>query len=286
MVAQPHDLPRLAPRVATGHKGDYGRVLLLGGSRGMSGAIALAGMAALRSGAGLVTLGVPDPCLETVAAWEPCCMTVPLPSDAAGRFAASAAPRLLELAERATAVGCGPGWGQHPGLVSLARTLYTSLRQPLVVDADALNALAQSPDALGGAGGPRIITPHPGEFRRLTGVAEHAAAPQQARAIDLAGQQGIVVVLKGHRTLVTDGQRTARNETGNPGMATGGAGDVLTGVITALLGQGVHAWEAARLGVYAHGLAGDLAAQQQTQLGMTARDLVQYLPAAWQALGY
>jgi NAD(P)H-hydrate epimerase len=104
--------------------------------------------------------------------------------------------------------------------------------------------------------------------------------------MDLASAHGIVVVLKGHRTLVTDGQRTARNETGNPGMATGGAGDVLTGVLTALLGQGLPAWEAARLGVFAHGLAGDLAARQQTQLGMTARDLVQFLPEAWRALGY
>ncbi|MCU0959658.1 MAG: NAD(P)H-hydrate dehydratase [Pirellulaceae bacterium] len=286
MVAQPHDLPRLAPRLADSHKGDYGRVLLLGGSRGMSGAIALAGMAALRAGAGLVTLGVPDPCLETVAAWDPCCMTVPLESDDAGRFAASAGLVMLELAARATVVGCGPGWGQHPGLVTLARTLYTRLRQPLVVDADALNALAQSPDALAGAGGQRIITPHPGEFRRLTGVAEGDAAGQQTRAMDLASAHGIVVVLKGHRTLVTDGQRTARNETGNPGMATAGAGDVLTGVLTALLGQGVPAWEAARLGVFAHGLAGDLAARQQTQLGMTARDLVQFLPEAWRALGY
>lgn len=286
MGAPPQDLPRLAPRVATSHKGDYGRVLLLGGSRGMSGAIALAGMAALRAGAGLVTLGVPAPCLETVAAWDPCYLTVPLESDAAGRVALSAAAGMLDLAARATAVGCGPGWGPHPDLVALARTLYTRLPQPLVVDADALNALAASPDGLSGAGGPRIITPHPGEFRRLTGVAELATAAQQARAVELARAHRLVVVLKGHGTLVTDGQRTARNETGNPGMATGGAGDVLTGLLTALLGQGLSVWEAARLGVYVHGLAGDLAALQVTQLGLTARDLVDYLPTAWRAVGY
>jgi NAD(P)H-hydrate epimerase len=166
------------------------------------------------------------------------------------------------------------------------RTLFTTLPCPLVVDADGLNALARCPEVLAAPGGPRILTPHPGEFRRLTSVPEADAQRQQNRAIELARQHQIVIVLKGHQTLVTDGTRSVGNRTGNPGMATGGAGDVLTGIVTALVGQGLGAWEAARLGTHVHGLAGDLAAQQRTQVALTARDLLEYLPAAWRQLGY
>jgi NAD(P)H-hydrate epimerase len=171
-------------------------------------------------------------------------------------------------------------------VVRFARALYASMGVPMVVDADGLNALAAQPDGLARAGGPRVITPHPGEFQRLSGVAAGDARGQETAAVALASAEGLVVVLKGHHTLVTDGRRMVRNATGNPGMATAGAGDVLTGVIAALLGQGLPVWEAARLGVHLHGLAGDLAARQLTQWALTARDLVTCLPQAWKELGY
>jgi ADP-dependent NAD(P)H-hydrate dehydratase len=286
MTSDPNELPRLAPRAAESHKGDFGRVLLIGGSRGMSGAIALAGIAALRAGAGLVTLGVPDVCLETVAAFEPCLMTVPLPCDSSGCMAAAAEDVINALAASATVMACGPGLGRGPQIARLARTLYTSVALPLVVDADGLNALAGQPDGLAHAAGPRIITPHPGEFRRLSGVDERNTRGQETCAMEVARAHQIVVVLKGHRTLITDGRRSVRNTTGNPGMATGGSGDVLTGILAALLGQGLGAWDAARLGVHLHGLAGDIAARHLTQLAMTAHDLPRFLPEAWKELGY
>jgi NAD(P)H-hydrate epimerase len=252
----------------------------------MSGAIALAGMAALRAGAGLVTLGVPDVCLETVAGFEPCFMTVPLPCDAQGCLGEAAEATIQPWIARAGVVACGPGLGRGPGVSRLVRDLYRSVALPLVVDADGLNALAEQTGGLAQAGGPRIITPHPGEFRRLCGGDEQDPRGQQMRAVEMAREYRIVVVLKGHRTLITDGRRWTQNTTGNPGMATAGSGDVLTGILTALLGQGLDPWEAARLGVHLHGLSGDIAARRHTQVAMTARDLVRFLPDAWQELGY
>jgi NAD(P)H-hydrate epimerase len=250
----------------------------------MTGAMALAGSGCLRSGAGLVTLAVPEVCLETVAGFDPCYMTVPLPCDGQGRLAESAWDRIRELAEGVTAIACGPGLGRSDGLCRLVRQLFTSLQIPMVVDADALNALARIPQGLTDAGGPRVLTPHPGEFDRLTGSRAVSGETRRVTAHQWAERYGVVIVLKGHGTLVTDGQWQVRNETGNPGMATGGSGDVLTGVILALLCQSLSPRDAARLGVYAHGLAGDIAARQGSQVGMTASDLVEALPMAWAQL--
>ena len=280
----PLPLPRLPKREAESHKGDYGRALLVGGSRGMTGAIGLAGLAALRSGAGLVTLAVPDRCLEVVASFDPCYMTTPLPADAEGRIAAVAEGRIVELAEPATALGFGPGLGRSQELVELAGAIYRGVQKPIVFDADGLNALAANPTVLDKPAGPRILTPHPGEFARLVGRDETDRTARQRIAVEKAGQWGVVLVLKGHRTLVTDGERTVNNTTGNPGMATGGTGDVLTGIITALLCQGLEPFDAARLGVYLHGEAGDLAAVTLGQVSLVARDLVDLLPAAFAGL--
>lgn len=279
-------IPRLAPRRLEAHKGDFGRALLIGGSRGMAGAIALAGMAALRGGAGLVRLAVPACCLDTVAGFEPSYMTVPLPNDEEGRLGYDALEPIEELIPQATSVACGPGLGRSEDLTNLLTLIYRNTPRPLVVDADGLNALASSADSCAWHAGPRIVTPHPGEFRRLLGhesALEHAAdaLALDAVATDWARKRDLIMVLKGHRTLVTDGQRTYRNETGNPGMATGGSGDVLTGLITALLCQGMPPWEAAVLGVFLHGLAGDLAARELGQVSLIASDLVRFLPAAF-----
>jgi ADP-dependent NAD(P)H-hydrate dehydratase len=277
-------LPRLAPRAPDAHKGSFGTALIVGGSRGMSGAVTMAGMAALRGGAGLVRLAVPASILDTVAGFEPAYMTIALPSDRAGRIAITARAKILASAAAATLLAFGPGVGRSLGLVSLSAWLYQNLGKPMVVDADGLNALAARPEVLDRPGGPRILTPHPGEFARLVG----RPVPQQQReslAVEMAARWGVVLVLKGHHTLITDGQRKAVNTTGNPGMATGGSGDVLTGLITALACQGLSPLDAARLGVHVHGLAGDLAAKELGQVALIATDLIDFLPAALQAVG-
>jgi NAD(P)H-hydrate epimerase len=274
-------LPRLPPRAPDAHKGAFGLALVVGGSRGMTGAVALSGMSALRGGAGLVRLAVPDVCLETVAALEPSYMTVGLPGDRAGRIALAAREKIVQLSATATVVAYGPGTGRSLGLSVLVPWLYEHLDRPMVIDADGLNALASRPERLARPGGPRILTPHPGEFARLIGR-KPAAEERADAAAELAARCGVVVVLKGHRTCTTDGRRRAINTTGNPGMATGGTGDVLTGLIAALVCQGLGPYDAARLGVFLHGLAGDLAADELGQVSMIASDLVRYLPKAFQ----
>jgi NAD(P)H-hydrate epimerase len=287
-------LPQLPPRRADSHKGDFGRALLVGGSRGMSGAIALAGRAVLRSGAGLATLAVPKTVQDVVAACEPSYMTHGL-ADNGAHFKPAAASEIAELAATATAVALGPGLGRSAAVTEFVQRLYGEIALPMVVDADALYALAESPQALAQAGGPRILTPHPGEFARLTGrpydsTRRLEAAAQFARrvgeAASAAGLQSTptIVVLKGPGSIVTDGSRVSVNQTGNPGMATGGSGDVLTGIITALLCQGLGPFDAARLGVHVHGLAGDLAARELGQVSMIASDLVEFLPKAFLTL--
>jgi ADP-dependent NAD(P)H-hydrate dehydratase len=274
-------LPKLPPRQPDAHKGDFGTALIIGGSRGMTGAAILAGMAALRGGAGLVRLAVADACLDTIASFEPSYMTAPLPSDATGKIALKAVEQIIELGKAASVLALGPGLGRSNELNQLVVRLYRGIEKPMVVDADALNALSAQPDVLDKPGGPRVLTPHPGEFARLVGKKLPEDQRQQA-AVDLAARCGVVVLLKGHRTLITDGRRQAINATGNPGMATGGSGDSLTGLITALICQHLEPFAAAQLGAYLHGLAGDLAAKQKGEVSLIARDLVEFLPAAFQ----
>ncbi len=270
------------PRPADANKGTFGRVLILAGSTGMSGAAALSGLAALRGGAGLVTVAVPAAIQSIVAGMEPSYMTVGLPCSEQGRFTRETIDRMPELMRHSNAVACGPGWGQSDELHELLEWLNGNVTQPLLIDADGLNLLARAPDALDRACGPRILTPHPGEFARLTG--SEVATIQQRRidtAVDFALRHRVVVLLKGAGTVITDGHRVAINSTGNSGMATGGCGDVLTGLITALLAQGLEPFHAARLGAHLHGLAGDLAAAELSQPGLIASDLPRHLGQAW-----
>jgi ADP-dependent NAD(P)H-hydrate dehydratase len=278
-------LPILPPRQPDSHKGDFGRVLLIGGSRGMTGAISLSGMAALRAGAGLVQLAVPLVCQDVVAGFEPSYMTIGLANDDAGRISLKARDRIMQLAEKATVIGCGPGLGRSARLDDIVSWLYTRLEQPAVFDADALNALATRPGVLPQPGGPRLITPHPGEFQRLIGKFKQIDRGELEReAATFAERTGIVVLLKGHGTLITDGRRQAHNTTGNPGMATGGTGDVLTGLVAGLIGQRLTPFDAARLAAHVHGLAGDLAAQELGQVSLIASDLVHWLPQAFRSI--
>jgi ADP-dependent NAD(P)H-hydrate dehydratase len=241
----------------------------------MAGSISLSGMACLRSGAGLVTVATASSCLSTVASFEPSYMTLELPEDAMGRINielnADLRQQLQQHAQRATAIAIGPGIGQTAEVESLVCDFYRKLTQPMVVDADGLNALARRPTNLEHAAGPRILTPHPGEFERLskavnlTGSTADKLSSEQL-AVKFAHKFKCVMLLKGHQTLITDGQAVIYNTTGNPGMATGGTGDVLTGIITALLCQGLSPLDAAHLGAHVHGLAGDLAAAELGQV--------------------
>ena len=253
----------------------------------MSGAISLSGMACIRSGAGLVKLAVPDCILDTVAGFEASYMTIPLPCDGNGRIKLKSPRKLTEFLAPATCVACGPGLGRSKRLQLLVRSLYESVPQPMVIDADGLNALAAVDEGLTNPAGPRILTPHPGEFSRLTktmGESSQSREEQIAAAGELAAEHRIVIVLKGHRTVITDGSQTAENATGNPGMATGGTGDVLTGIIAALVCQGLSPFDAAVLGAHVHGTAGDLAAEELGQVSLIASDLLRFLPQAFRKL--
>jgi ADP-dependent NAD(P)H-hydrate dehydratase len=272
-------LPTLAPRPADSNKGMFGRVLVVAGSRGMSGAAILCASGALRGGAGLVYLAVPQEVLPIVAAVNPCYLTASLPQDEQGRLAETAESSLLTLAQGKDVVVFGPGLGQSPALPVLLASLLAQVKCPLVLDADGLNALVGQTDRLGDRPAPSILTPHPGEFARLiSSDVPTVQAHRQELAGRFAAEHGVILVLKGHGTLVTDGGRLYQNNTGNPGMATGGTGDVLTGLIAALLGQGLDAFAAAQLGVYGHGLAGDLARDDLGEVSLIASDLLSYLP--------
>jgi NAD(P)H-hydrate epimerase len=276
------ELPRLAPRAPDSNKGDFGRVLVVAGSRGMAGAAILCGSAALRGGAGLVTVAVPDEILPTVAGANPCYLTAQLDQDKDGKVSEAAESWILELAQVNTVAAIGPGLGRSAAISKLIAGMVRNVKIPVVLDADGLNALVDQTDQLPNHGAPMILTPHLGEFARLQG--SHIAVVRARReelAVQFADKYGIVVVLKGHGTIVTDGRRVYQNHTGNPGMATGGTGDVLTGVIAALWGQGMEPFAAAQLGVYLHGLAGDLAQEEFGQVSLIASDLLSFLPKAF-----
>ncbi len=279
MVTRLTLLPR---RKKESNKGDFGKVLVVAGSRGMSGAAILCASAALRGGAGLVKAAVPVDVLPVVAAGNPCYMTVPLPCDEHGRVSAAAAPELVLLAEGHDVLAVGPGLGRSPGVGEVVCHLLERTRLPMVLDADALNAMEGQTHRLKGRPAPLILTPHPGEFARLLG---RDVPTVQANRVDLARRfafdHQLILVLKGNGTIVTDGRRLYVNDTGNPGMATGGTGDVLTGLIAALLGQGMEPFAASQLGVHLHGQAGDLARDAVGEVSMIASDLLIHLSAAF-----
>src|SRR5262245_51042240 len=278
-------LPVLPPRAADSNKGDFGRVLVVAGSRGMSGAAVLCASAALRGGAGLVRVAVPEGIWPVVAVGNPCLMTAPLPQDAQGRLSLAAEAELSKLAGANDVVAIGPGLGRSRDMDALLARLLAQITASVILDADGLNAFAGQATALKEHRGPLILTPHPGEFARLLGSdAKTVQGMRRDLAARFAAEHNAIVVLKGHGTLVTDGKRIYQNTTGNPGMATAGSGDVLTGLIAALLGQGLDAFAAAQLGVHVHGLAGDLAREEKGEVGLIASDLVHYLPRVFRKI--
>jgi NAD(P)H-hydrate epimerase len=278
--------PYFPPRDPDAHKGRFGHLLVVAGSLGKTGAAVLAGRAALRSGVGLCTIAVPASQQPVVAAQAPEYMTEALPETAAHGLSLKARDRILELAQRMDAVALGPGLSLDPESQELARALIRDATRPMAVDADALSALAGHLDLLRRAAGPRALTPHPGEMARMLGTTIEAV---QADRIEMtrafAREHGVAVALKGAHTVIAgpDGH-VAINPTGNPGMAKGGSGDVLTGIVGALLAREIEAAAALRAGCYVHGLAADVAVRDRGEYGMLASDIIESLPAALRVL--
>jgi ADP-dependent NAD(P)H-hydrate dehydratase / NAD(P)H-hydrate epimerase len=278
--------PLLAPRERNANKGSYGHVLVIGGSLGKAGAAAMAGFSALRVGAGLSTVATPRSVLALVAGFHPELMTEPLEETEAGTISLKAlrTDRMDLLVERKTVLAVGPGISRNPETVEFVRRITSGYDTPMVLDADALNAFESAADDLTGGGRSLVITPHPGEMARLLGV---SVAEVQANRVEVARSfaraHELIVVLKGHRTLIASpGGAIWVNPTGNPGMATGGTGDVLTGMVAGLIAQHPErVLQAVALAVYLHGLSGDLATAAMGENSLVATDLVRFLPEAF-----
>ncbi len=275
--------PWLPKRSASSHKGTFGHVGIIAGSSGKGGAAALAAQAALRAGAGLVTVATPATVQTSLVSSMPEAMTLPLPETKAHTLSRRALPRLCAFLQARSAIGIGPGLSTHVETAEVVRTLITRCDRPIVIDADGLNALAGHVPLLRSCPLPPILTPHPGEMARLLGesTAEAVNLDRIRIAQDFARSHSSFVVLKGARTIIAHPHgATSLTPTGNPGLATAGTGDVLTGILAGLLAQGVSPWEAVQSGVYLHGLAGDLAVQAHGYPSLLASDLFAYLPRA------
>ena len=270
-----------------GHKGQFGHCLVIAGSTGKTGAAALAANSAVRAGSGLVTLAAAAS-IHTICEIKTTeVMTVPLPDSGGGFLTDSAFPAIEKLLAGKDAVAIGPGLDRHPGTYALVQNLVESVPLPLVIDADGLNALAEDVAVLKRKKSKQVIlTPHPGEMSRLTGISiPDLEATRISVAQDFARTYGVFLVLKGARTVIASPDGTvAVNGSGNPGMASGGMGDVLTGIIVSLLGQGYAAQDACRLGVFLHGFAADMVAEEKGEIGMNATDVLEKLPYAYNRL--
>ena len=264
----------LPDRDPWGHKGSFGKILLLCGSRGFTGAAYLSAMGALRSGAGLTFLGVPESiyAIEAVKLNEP--VVFPLP-DSGGMVGIQAVNEILERLPKMDAVLIGCGIGISSATQAVVKAVLEQARCPVVVDADGITVLKEHKDILRGREYPTILTPHDGEFIRLGGT---IVEDRMASAAYFAQEWNCILLLKGHRTCITDGRNHYRNCTGNPGMAVGGSGDVLAGIIVSLLGQGIAPLEAAACGAWLHGAAGDRCAEELGQYGMLPTDMLNVLP--------
>jgi len=285
------NLPKLNPRKSNTHKGSYGRVLVLAGSPGLTGAACLCSKAALRSGSGIVTLGVPESLNPVMEVKLTCVMTHPLPETKDYTLSNKSKKEIMKLCESHDIVALGPGLSQQPETKELILWLIKNIDRDMVIDADGLNALADDVNVLHKIQKSVVLTPHPGEMSRLAGFG--AAKDVQKDRLNTASQfvqsfqkklcneRRLILVLKGDKSIVADSSKVYINRTGNPGMATAGAGDVLTGIIASLIGQGHDVFEASQLGVYIHGLAGDIAANKKGELSMIASDIIEYLPDAF-----
>lgn len=280
-----HDAIRamLPMRPVDGHKGVFGHVLVLAGSRGFTGAARLAAEAAGRAGAGLVTVGVPLPLVPIVAPSLLESMWIGLPATKNDSFSSEAVAPALTVAQNKQCVVLGPGISTHEDTLKFVLEFVRQCRAPILIDADGLNTISINPGVISTAQAPVVVTPHPGEMARLAGISvEHVQRNRETTAMQFAARQKCVVALKGHRTVVAGPSGECFvNPTGNAGMATGGTGDVLAGLVGGLIAQGLSPLDAACAGVYLHGLAGDIAARELSTRGMIAGDVLRALPRAW-----
>ena len=286
MVEKDRIRPYFKRRKKATHKGTYGHLLILAGSIGKTGAAVMAGRAALKMGAGLVTAGVPQTCLPMVARSMMELMTEPLPETDEGTLSEDALPEVLGLLKGKDALMLGPGISMHESTNKFVLSLLPKMRIPAVLDADALNILAAKPDILKSLSKPAVVTPHPGEFARLLGLSTKKVLDKRLELVPrFARKFGIFVVLKGYRTLIsTPSGEVYINPTGNPGMATAGSGDVLSGVIASMIVQEKNILDAVLAAVYLHGLSGDMAASRIGEKSLTARNIITYLPSAIKSL--
>ncbi|MBI4387828.1 MAG: NAD(P)H-hydrate dehydratase [Candidatus Omnitrophica bacterium] len=278
------EIQKLLPRrKRETHKGDYGKIFILAGSRGMSGACVLAGMAALRSGAGLVTVGIPKSLALPLTKRFVELMTKPLPETKDGALSFGALKPIKTFLKTQNVFAVGPGLSRNPQTSRLIRKLVLASAKSMVIDADGLNAFQGETSLFCKLKTPAVLTPHPGEFIRLFhGASLRNEKERLQRARDIARKFKVILVLKGSKTVVASPQGNVYiNITGNPGMATAGSGDVLLGVIAALLGQGLKPFDAACAGVYVHGLAGDIAVKKVGEVSLVAGDIVENLPRAF-----
>lgn len=270
-------------RLPESHKGDYGRIFILAGSQGMSGACYLAGMAALRSGCGLVTVGVVQSLLLPLSRRMTEVVMKGLPETKEGTLSLRAYQSASRFLKKQDVLAIGPGLSQNPETQTVVRKIVLASHVPVVIDADGLNAFAQNASLFRKVNAPVILTPHSGEFVRLFGGgAPKTPGERKRRTLEAAKKFKCIILLKGHHTVVASPTGDLYvNTTGNPGMATGGSGDVLTGMIAALLGQKIKPFSAACLGAYLHGLAGDFAARKKGQISLIASDIIDSLPLAF-----
>jgi NAD(P)H-hydrate epimerase len=278
---------QLLHRRLNAHKGDFGHIFILGGSARFSGAAVLCAAAAMRTGAGLVTLGIPRSLNNAVIKIKPKeVMTLPLAETKEGTLSLTGYKKIKDFIKHIEVLVVGPGLTQNKSTQGLVRKVILETDKPIIIDADGLNALVKHLDLLAvtrqASGVTKILTPHPGEMARLLGISIKKVQDNRKEiAKKFAKDYKVIVVLKGRNTVVVDYKGNLYvNKTGNPGMATAGSGDVLTGMIVALLGQGLNAFNASKYAVYIHGLAGDLAAKEKTQLGMIASDIIEKIPEA------
>ncbi len=279
-------IPKLKPRAVESHKGDFGKIAVIAGSVGMAGAAALAGRATLRAGAGLVRVAVPKSILPTVASIEPSFTAIPLAEDSSGRISAKAINDILNIVSENDCIAFGPGVGISGSIKSIIETLITQPDLRMVMDADGLNNLSGIKNWPEKLKAKLILTPHPGEMKRLwKGLfREPLPTDRKQQALRFAQRTNTTIVLKGSGTVVTDGNKFYINKTGNAGMATAGSGDCLTGIIAALIGQKLDDFDAAVLGAYIHGSAGDIAAEKFGQVSLIATDIIDSLGSAFKRL--
>ncbi|MCQ9206322.1 MAG: NAD(P)H-hydrate dehydratase [Omnitrophica bacterium] len=275
-------ISKIPRRREDSHKGDFGHVFVLAGSQGMTGAAFLASQAAMRSGSGLVTCGVPKSLNAIMETKLTEAMTLALPEVKDGALALPAEKIILQFVKKTDAVVVGPGISRHPETQKLVRNLLEKINKPVILDADGIIALAGNADILKKRILPTVLTPHPGEMSRLVGKDVRAIqANREKTASDFAKKHKVILALKGRKTVIADPKgNTYINRTGNSGMSTAGVGDVLTGMIASFVGQGINPYSATVIGVYLHGLAGDLAAKEKGQFSLIATDLLEKLPQA------